>query len=133
MNHDTIAFYLLQKFRLCVVLWIVPASGKTPKDWCGARVAEGCTEIADGVPKLVISFDFDDYVVGILEVPVVNQGHHDLQTLKLRRAGKRILLPLPFATSFPVIRTCFKSDVRESPFARDRHARHEIVDFGDVT
>ena len=67
-------------------------------------------EIADDVAKFV-AVGFEDLIVRIFQVPVVDQGHHDLQALKLLCADKWILLPLPLARSFQTFRTCFKPDV----------------------
>src|ERR1043165_10060355 len=105
------------------------ASGDAPVYRGRALVAERGGEIADHVAELVVATLLDDDVVGIFQVPVVNQRHHDLQALELRRAGERILFPLPFTVTFPVIRTCFEPDVCESSFAGNREARYEIVDL----
>src|SRR5215213_1921339 len=92
-------------------------------------MSESGAKIADDVPEFVISAKLKHFVVGVFQIPVVDQGHHNLQALKFSRAGKWIALPLPFADSFPVFRTCFEPDVSKSSFTGNRNARHEIVDF----
>src|SRR5689334_7840633 len=88
-------------------------------------------EITDRVTQFVAVFQ--DHIVRVFQIPVVNQRHHDLETLQLRRADERILFPFPLACSFPTLRTCLKPDVGERSFTGNRDARHEVVDLCCVT
>ena len=90
-------------------------------------------EIADDVIQFVTAVRLDDHVVGVFQIPVVDQGHHDLQTLQFRSAIERIAFPLPFVPTLSLVRTCFKPDVCKGSFSRYGDAWHEIVDLGVVT
>src|SRR5205085_5904173 len=97
MQDHMIALDLLQKVRFRIVGWIVTAPGDTPEDRSCACMSESGPEIADDVSEFVAVAQLNHFIVGIFEVPVVDQRHHDLQTLKLRRPKERIAFPLPLA------------------------------------
>src|SRR5436853_6874032 len=109
VQHDAIAFNFLEKVRPCIALWIVATACDAPEDRSCARVSKRRTEIADGVIKFVavVPAELNDHIVRVFQVPVVDQGHHDLQTLKLGSTDEWITIPLPFAKPFPRFRTRF--------------------------
>src|SRR5918993_5131199 len=113
---------------------MVAASGQSPQNRSGAGMAESRAEITDDVTKLVavVAADVNDLVVGVFQVPVVDQRHHDLQSLKLRSAGKWIAFPLPLRQPVPAFRPRFKPGVGKRSFTGNRDARHEIIDFGEI-
>src|SRR5687768_16063689 len=48
-------------------------------------------------------------------------------------ADKRIAGPFPLPETLNILRSCFETQVLTRSLPRDRHARHEIVDFSCVS
>src|SRR5215207_4441807 len=98
-------------------------------------MTESSAEIADDVSQFIAvsSADMDDLVVRVFQVPVVDQRHHNLQTLKLRRASEWIAFPFPLCHPIPVVRTCFEPHVVERSLAGNRDAWDQVIDLSHVT
>src|SRR5206468_8533670 len=71
-----------------------------------------------------------DSVIGVFDVPIVDEEHHDLQALKLRSSLERIIFPTPFAVALHILWPRLKSHIVERTFPFNRETRIEI---GDLT
>src|SRR5947209_18418893 len=85
----------------------------------------------------------NDDVVRVLQIPVVQHRHQNLQALKLVHADERVLLPLPRVEPLPSLRPRLEADIREAVAlasfnlllrlrAGDVRARNEVVDLRDI-
>src|SRR5256714_2108775 len=83
-----------------------------------ARFAEGRAEVADDVLQLALpaalTGHVDDLVVRVLQVPVVQESHHDDETLKLFRPLERVIVPTPIVEALPTLRPRLEADVCEA-------------------
>src|SRR6185503_3966022 len=94
MQVNVVTLYLIDKLCVCEVGRLVAGPGGQP-----AGLAERGAQVAHDVTKLALSglliVDHNDFVVSVLEVPIVQQHHHYLETMQLAAAEERIVGPLP--------------------------------------
>src|ERR1700749_1166341 len=131
---DLPALSLVYELRIGEVLGLVAAACDAPEEaGAAALLAEGRAEVADDVAKLrafaARTGRVDDDVVRVLQVPVVEHHHQDLQALKLSRAFERVLLPAPLVEPLHVLRPRLEAHVLERAAPRYRDARDEVVDL----
>src|SRR5215204_5017731 len=79
---------------------------------------------ADCSEKRVVDFD---------NIPVMNENHHDLQTLKFIGSDKWIIFPTPVSEPLEILGTRFEAHVFKRSLSRNRQRRDEINNFGFVT
>ena len=72
-----------------------------------ADFSEAAAKIADEIAQFVVRnfliVDDGHLIVRVLNVPVIQQRHHHLQTLIFVTTDKRILFPLPTVNTFDVL------------------------------
>src|SRR5918912_2892169 len=148
-KSHAVALHFLYEPGLRVVLRVVAAAREATEEREMPGLAEGRAQVADGEQRfgdtlVALWGHVEDDVVGILEVPVVQERHHHNQPLQLRAADERIPLPPPLPCPLDRFRPRLEPDVSETVAltsvslppgpgrAVDVDARDEVIDFGLV-
>src|SRR5215204_6053052 len=92
-----------------------PAKAIEDKNARKRQFAERRAQIAYNVLTLIVRNQ--NRIITVLQVPVIDQCHHDLQPLDLACAFKWIIMPLPAAVAVDILRPGFKTDVLERTLA----------------
>src|ERR687889_450730 len=131
---DVAVLDLVYELRVGEGFRVVAAARDAPEG-AAALLAEGRAEVADDVAQLRPSAParrvYHDVVL-LLQVPVVEHHHQDLQALKLARAREGVLLPAPLVEPLDVLRPRLEAHVLERAPAGDGDARDEVRDLRDV-
>src|SRR5205814_6480513 len=103
--------------------------------------AEVCHRVAQLAPPAALSRRVEDFVVLLLQVPVVQKRHHHKESAELLRPEEGVLLPAPVADVLLAFGPRLEADVSEAvalaPLqlparlrgAADVRARDEVVDL----
>src|SRR5882762_5811773 len=132
-KNDSLAVDLLDQFALGIILWLIAIMGDI-----AAILAEGCSQIAHDVTQLSSSRGWIRHhqhaVVGRLQIPIVQQDHQYLQTLKLLGSVEWVVVPIPLVVdTLDTFRPRFKASIFDNTFSFDRNLGHVIVDIGKIS
>src|SRR2546423_11970491 len=107
MKIDAIIFDAVNETRPRISPGVISIRFEVDEAWNVTDFAKAAAKIADEIAQLVVRnlliMYNRDFVVGVFDVPVVQQRHHHLQTLIFVTTDKRILFPLPTVNTFDVL------------------------------
>src|SRR5260370_20386157 len=107
MKVYPVVFHFIDQACPGIRFRIVAVRLEVQEPWNMTDLAKAAAQIRDEIAQLVIGdlvIAHDrDLIIRVLDVPVVQQGHHYLHALKLSAADKGIFLPLPAVDSFDTL------------------------------
>src|SRR6266404_9883126 len=97
-KNNSLAVHLFDEFALGIILWLIAIMGDV-----AAILAEGSSQSTHDVAQLGCSSGriphYQHAVVCCLQIPVVQQDHQYLQTVKLLGTFERVVVPIPLVVN----------------------------------